>query len=247
MSDPSSDRPFLSILVPAYNEERTIGRLLSSVKEALADAGIGSFEIIVCDNNSRDATGEVALRAGARVIFEPHNQIARARNAAAAASRGEWLVFVDADSRLSRDLLEATLRRIRSGKVGGGGALVRFDREELPRQVRIGLGMWNWISRTFRLAAGSFVFCRREAWEATGGFCEERYAGEELPFSRNLRKWCRARGARFEIITETRLVTSARKIENYTSWQMLRLVARLTVPGAIRSRDRCGYWYTERR
>ena len=55
-------------------------------------------ELIVCDNNSSDATPAIAAAAGARVVFEPVNQIGRARNAAAAAATGDWLVFVDADS-----------------------------------------------------------------------------------------------------------------------------------------------------
>ncbi|MEK6246435.1 MAG: glycosyltransferase family A protein, partial [Pseudomonadota bacterium] len=60
--------------------------------------GAGGWELIVCDNNSTDDTAGIARAAGARVVFEPHNQISRARNRGAAGAAGEWLVFVDADS-----------------------------------------------------------------------------------------------------------------------------------------------------
>src|ERR1043165_7548987 len=72
----------ISFVIPAFNEERLIGETLRHVKqgaEALENRGC-SCEIIVCDNNSKDRTAEIARAAGATVVFEPINQIARARN-----------------------------------------------------------------------------------------------------------------------------------------------------------------------
>ncbi|HUN69649.1 MAG TPA: glycosyltransferase, partial [Burkholderiales bacterium] len=76
----------LSIVVPAFNEERLLASTLESIKAAakVFDAA-GGWELIVCDNNSTDATAEIARAAGAQVVFEPHNQISRARNRGAAA------------------------------------------------------------------------------------------------------------------------------------------------------------------
>ncbi len=90
----------ISIVIPAFNEERLIEDTLASVREGMAELsrrGIES-ELIVCDNNSTDRTAEIARAAGAKVVFEPVNQIARARNCGAAAAGGDWLIFVDADS-----------------------------------------------------------------------------------------------------------------------------------------------------
>ena len=88
-----------SVIVPAFNEERLLPESLAAIgtaTRAFTDAG-WSTELIVCDNNSTDRTAEIARAAGATVVFEPHNQIARARNRGAGAARGEWLVFVDAE------------------------------------------------------------------------------------------------------------------------------------------------------
>lgn len=233
----------LSVLIPAYNESRFIERAIRSTNGAMAAAGVSAYEIIVCDNNSNDETGKLAREAGARVVFEPHNQIARARNAAARSAQGEWLIFVDADSVLSGDLVKATLRRIEGERVVGGGALIAFDRDDLGWHVTFGLRFWSAISRGLRWAAGSFIFCRREAWEETGGFPEAWYAGEEIAFSRNLKRWCRNRALGFVIITEERLQTSSRKVDNYSIWQMARLLMGLACPGALKSRARCHYWY----
>lgn len=232
-----------SVIIPAYNEEKHIEAVIASVRAAFLACGENGYEVIVCNNNSKDATGPLAEAAGAKVVFEPHNQIARARNAAAAEASGEWLIFIDADSQLSEELLRETFRRMRSGKSGGGGAIVSFERSDLPWHVLVGLGFWNRLSRAMNWAAGSYVFCRSEAWLDTGGFWEEWYAGEEIPFSRRLKKWCRQRGLRFRVIGTTPLITSARKVDGYSVWQLVRLLIRLAWPGALRRRDSCDYWY----
>jgi len=90
----------ISVIVPAFNEEKFIARSLRKIKaatDAFAATGWDS-EIIVCDNNSTDRTAEKARAAGATVVLEPVNQISRARNRGASAATGDWLVFVDADS-----------------------------------------------------------------------------------------------------------------------------------------------------
>ena len=76
----------LSIVIPAFNEERLIERCLQSISTSLAVNLRSGFtsDIIVVDNNSTDNTAALARKAGARVVFEPINQIGRARNAGAA-------------------------------------------------------------------------------------------------------------------------------------------------------------------
>src|SRR5256884_4138853 len=109
----------ISVIVPAFNEEKFIARSLRKIKaasDALSALGWES-EIIVCDNNSTDRTAEKARAAGATVVFEPVNQISRARNKGAAAAGGDWLVFVDADSYPSRELFADLAAAIQSGYV----------------------------------------------------------------------------------------------------------------------------------
>lgn len=235
-------RPRISILVPAYNEEPLLPATLERIRSSLAAAGVSNAELIVCDNNSSDATARVAREAGAQVVFEPHNQIARARNRAAASARADWLLFLDADTQLSPELLRATLEEIAGGKTCGGGALVQFD-APVGRLPRAALRFWNRLSMRFGLAAGCFVFCRRAAWEAAGGFDERRYAGEELSFSSRVKRWGRERGERFVILPRPPVISSARKLEMYGPWRILLRVLPLALPGALRSRRLCRFWY----
>ncbi len=236
--------PVVSLLIPAYNEAEYLAPVLERVHASFAAAGFADYEIVVCDNNSSDATAEVARSGGARVVHEPHNQISRARNTAARAARGRWLIFVDADTLVSPELLAATLRRFEGGRVCAGGAALRFGGGTLNPTAAAMLWVWNRVSASAKLAAGSYVYCYRQAWEECGGFDEGVYAGEELYFSRRLKRWARARGLRFEILTRTPVVTSARKMEWYGQRQLLWRSLKMLRPGALKRRDQCELWYT---
>lgn len=239
----------LSVIVPAYNEEKLITGSLRSIRKALgANTRPGlETEVIVADNNSTDATARLAREAGATVVFEPVNQIARARNAGAAAASGDWLIFVDADSHPSPGLIGAVLDAIDRGGGAGGGSTV--STRGFPLRGRIAIRLWNAVSRTFRWAAGSFIFCRADAFRATGGFNLELYATEELDFSRRLKRVARAEGTRFVILRAHPLETSPRKFQLYTTREMLALAwtALLHPISAPRRKENTGMWYDGRR
>ncbi|MEI6782317.1 MAG: glycosyltransferase, partial [Verrucomicrobiota bacterium] len=118
----------LSVIIPAFNEERLIGETLRQVKAAVAVFSRRAWqtEIIVCDNNSTDGTAALARAAGAQVVFEPVNQIARARNSGAAAASGDWLVFIDADSHPSAELFAEVAEQIEMGRCLAGGSTMRL-------------------------------------------------------------------------------------------------------------------------
>jgi len=240
----SAERPRISVLIPAFNEEQFIAAAIDSVRESFRAADCASYELIVCDNNSTDQTAAVARTKGATVVFEGHNQISRARNAAAAVARGEWLIFLDADTHLSGELLSATMAALDSLKVCGGGSVIHCDADKFGLLPSALLTCWNTISRVCRLAAGSYVFCARQAWIDVGGFDERYYAAEELFFSRRVRHWGKQREMRFVILTGAPIVTSARKFEWYGGRHLLGSLLKLSIPGALKRRERCGDWYT---
>lgn len=239
----------ISIVVPAYNEEKLINQSLAAIKSACAafDPLGWTSEIVVCDNNSTDRTAALARAAGATVIFEPINQISRARNRGASAATGDWLIFVDADSFPSAALFTATAKRIASGQCAGGGCLVQMDEQKLF--LKIAVTLWTILSRLKKWAAGSFVFCRADLFRELGGFSDQMFASEEIDFSDRLKKLARTRRLRFQIITEQKLVTSARKLHLYGHLTHLRFFLRaiLSPRRTVLDRDRCTLWYDGRR
>lgn len=236
-------RPLISFVLPAYNEAGHLPFTIEALHNALKHDPDCTYEIIVCDNNSTDNTSEIARSLGALVIFEPHNQIARARNTGAGQAKGEWICFVDSDTLVPAELGKCLIEVIRQPDTGGGGALVRFDLTRQPLFPALVLKIWNAISGLFRLAAGSFLFCRREAWEETGGFDETFYAAEELIFSKALKRWCRKKKQRFHIISDSAVLTSARKLQWNSQFRLFLIMFSLLRPGALKSRKGCSFWY----
>ena len=239
----------ISIVVPAFNEARGLTATLDSIHRASAafDARGWAHELIVCDNNSTDATADVARRAGATVVFEPINQISRARNAGAVVATGDWLVFVDADSHPSPELFADAADAIATGRCLAGGATVTLDGgTALGRAV---VFVWNTISRLGRLAAGSFIFCDGRAFREMGGFSLELYATEELELFKRLKRVARSTRRRIVILHRHPLVTSDRKARLYTKSEMAAsmLKSMLTLGRTMKSRDDCYVWYDGRR
>jgi len=238
----------LSIVVPAFNEERLLAASLASIRAAAqAFEGAWAWEIIVCDNNSTDRTAEIARATGAQVVFEPHNQISRARNTGARAATGDWLLFVDADSTPSRELFAELREAIDSGRVLGGGATIRVETPEW--YARAAVGFWNAISRSLHWAAGAFVYSETAAFRRAGGFSEELYASEELELSGRLKRLAREQGREFRILSRHPLLTSARKMHLYGVRELAPVFGRFLLHPhrMLRSAKDCSPWYDGRR
>lgn len=237
------DMPDYSVIIPAFNEEEFLAETILAAREAM-NAGDRKGELIVVDNNSTDSTAEVARKAGAdRVVFEAHNQIARARNAGAAATTTPLLVFVDADTRINETTLSIALDMLESGQVAAGGARLVMDQPVTP-MVGWLVDSWNRTAALFRYAAGSFFFCRRDAFEAGGGFAEDVYAGEEVWLARRIKKWARPKKLSFQVIAEPPVVTSGRKSDWFSTWDFVRQLAILfLIPGATKNKRLCSLWY----
>jgi len=232
--------PFVSFIIPAYNEARLLGRTVSAIEKAARALRL-AFEVIVVDDASSDRTSEVARAHGARVVPVSCRQIAATRNAGARAAAGEWLVFVDADTIIAEVVLREAIAALTAG-AAGGGCVVRFD-GRVPRYGRVLIALLLPLYRALGLAAGCFLFCTRQAFEAVGGFDERLFAAEEAVLSRALRRL-----GRFVILRAT-VVTSARKLRAHSAGEVLATLLRLACrgPRAVRQRDGLELWYGERR
>lgn len=231
----------LSIIVPAHNEELLLGRTLYHLTTALDELRLPS-EIIVVDDASTDRTAAIAEEYGARVVHVNHRQIAATRNAGAREARGDMLLFVDADTLVSVYPLRAAVDAMEKKGAVGGGCRFYFE-GRLPLYGRIMQSLAMPLYSLARLASGCFLFCKREAFEAVGGFDEKLFAAEEAYLSRALHK-----KGRFVILRES-VTTSGRKLRTYSFGEVLRLFGGIALSGpkAVHKREGLDIWYGERR
>jgi glycosyltransferase involved in cell wall biosynthesis len=92
--DLNDDWPLVTVVVCAYNEERTLGECLDSI----AASTYPNLEVIICDDGSTDRTADIASRYSFKLLQLPHGGLSRARNAGLDAASGEIIAYLDADA-----------------------------------------------------------------------------------------------------------------------------------------------------
>lgn len=126
-----SNNIIISVVVPAHNEEKYVKRCLDSIKDSANQFG-KSIEIIIVCNRCTDKTEVIAKENGAIVISNGDRCIARVRNAGIKAAKGDIVVTIDCDNRMTPGTLSEIYELINCGKYIGGGAPMRFERYSFP-------------------------------------------------------------------------------------------------------------------
>ena len=229
-----------SFIVPAHNEEFELSSTLAAIRSA-ASSVTQPYEIIVVDDASTDATPQIASEAGAKVVRINRRQIAASRNAGGRAALGEYLFFVDADTRINRPHVSGAIAALEAG-YAGGSARVAMD-GFVPIWGRLLLHGFSSVYFGLNLGAGAFLFTTRRNFDIVGGFDEQYFAGEEVYFSLELKKL-----GRFKVLREP-VVTSGRKLRMYPAKHFLRKFFGVIVrgPRGVRSRAKLSLWYDGKR
>ena len=240
------DKPVISIIIPAYNEENYIGKTLESVKRAKAAfENPAEVEIIVVNNNSTDATEKIAAEHGAKIVFEEKNQIAKARNTGALNSLGKYLLFIDADTLIGEKTISRVVQVLLTGKVIGGGAFIRVDRH---LDLRIIVRVVNYILLPLKLAWGAFIFCERQAFEKIGGFDESLFAIEELDFVRRLKRQGKKEKKKFVILRNLKIISSSRKIDYFSRLSLFKTgISIFFNRKRQKNKEDCEVWYPSKK
>ena len=234
----------LSIIIPAFNEAAYIGAALDSLEAAAAhlrDNADVEVEVIVVDNNSTDDTAAVARSRGARVVEEPLQGIARARNAGARHAEGDVLVFIDADVSAPATLLVAIQGAMEDSSCVGGG----FDVEYRPRRllVRLHLRAWRLLARLMDMVQGPTQFCRASVFEEVGGYDESAWIGEDADFYWSLKRFAKRTGGTVRFIRNPRVRPSSRRFDTWPLWKVLVWTNPLFIALFRRRKGMWGGWY----
>jgi rSAM/selenodomain-associated transferase 2 len=191
--------PWLSIIIPTYNEAGQIGLLLRALQQLGATGS--AAEIIVVDGGSHDATAAEATHAGGHVVRSPRKGRAAQLNYGAGRARGAVLYFLHADSYPPPTLL-ADVRKAVTAGYGGGCYRLAFDDPHWFLRLNAWFTRfdWNWV----RFGDQS-LFVRREVFARAGGFDERLHLFEDQEIIPRLR-----RQGRF-VVLRAAVTTSARK------------------------------------
>jgi len=241
-----NDRPSISVIVPAFNEEGYLPATLQAVERSashLRAREVANTEVIVVDNNSTDATAMVARSLGANVVAESEHNIARVRNRGAAAAQGRVLVFLDADTHMPEELLQRIHQACAApGCVGGA-----VDTEYRPkkRSVRVYLGMWRVMGRSLGMAQGAAQFCLRDIFTALGGYDESLFMAEDVDFYARMRKHARHAGRSVRFIDELRVSPSCRRFDQWALWRTLLWTNPLVIAPLRHARSMWRGWYDD--
>lgn len=212
----------ISVIVPAYNEERYIGETLNKLNSAkdclLERAGIPT-EIIVVDNGSTDATVSIALSSGAKVIKEAQRNIARARNVGANGAAGNLLVFIDADVIVPEVLLWSISEVMKDERCVGGAVDTLYQPGK--SWVKVYLQAWRLFGKFAGMAQGAAQFCRRDVNVCLSGYDETIYMGEDVDFYRRLKRFAKRNGARICFIQDIQVIPSTRRFDRWPFWRTL--------------------------
>lgn len=233
----------VSVIIPAHNEEDYLPGGLAAVAAA-AQICPCEVETVVVLNRCTDRTEEIARQAGAVIAHEDAKNLSRIRNAGVAASSGDIIVTVDADSRLHPHFLRIVVEKLASGNYIGGGAFVLPDRWSLGIIV-CGLIVARHLAK-YRLSFAAF-WTTRDAFEAIQGFNPDFVTIEDVDFALRLRDHGRTEGKKWGTVWSAPLVTSCRKFDQYGDWHLVRdpgFIKRALVGTDREIADE--YWYDQR-
>jgi glycosyltransferase involved in cell wall biosynthesis len=210
--------PGISLIIPAHNEADFLPACLHAAREAEKRID-SSVEIIVVLNRCTDDTEEIATRHGCLIVQEDAKNLSMIRNAGVAAATGEIVVTCDADSRMHPDSLKQILRRLTTGKVVGGGAMVYPERWSVGI-VASAFAILPYLAFT-GVSFGLFWFRKRD-FEEINGFDARFVSVEDVDFARRLKQHGRKSGRGWGTLFSTPLITSCRKFDQFGDWYLFK-------------------------
>jgi len=211
----------VSIVIPAFNEEKCLPVTLEKIGAALAIIDCDS-EVIVVDNESTDETARIAESFAAKILTETEHNIARVRNTGAKNASGDVLIFVDADTLVPETLFQMIVDQMKNERCFGGAVAVDYEpfkRKWMKCYLRGG-ELWQTV---FNWKQGATQFCRNSVFKTIGGYDERIFMSEDVKFYRRLAKYAKQKDGYLYFVKEPRVITSARRFDKMSLWKTLLL------------------------
>jgi glycosyltransferase involved in cell wall biosynthesis len=180
-------KPFVSVIIPTYNEEKYLENSLRSIKNQDYE---GKYEIIVADSCSKDKTVKIAKKYADKVIVIKKRGIAVGRNAGAKAAKGEIFLFIDADTVASFNLLTEIVKSFKKNVIGVTCPVLPLSSNATDFIIYWFFNQFVKVSITAGKpqVAGMCCAYRRNAFEKIGGFNENIKTLEDFDISKRISK-----------------------------------------------------------
>ncbi|WP_295087639.1 glycosyltransferase [Ruminococcus sp.] len=214
-----------TVVIPAYNEEKYIGKCLRAVRNAAKYVAPDNVEIIVVANRCTDRTADIARRYGARVITNEDRCIAAVRNAGIKAAKGKIIVTIDADSRMTKYSLAEIRSKLESRKYVGGGTNPKFDRMSLgiaASTLYVALNLIPVMLKNGGYLSGAMFWFNRSDFDAIGGFDETLVSLEDMDFAKRMKAHGKKSGRKYGTLKKSYVLTSSRKFDEFGDWYLIK-------------------------
>lgn len=223
-------KPYISVVIPAYNEEKYIGETLKSV--IAQDFPKDNYEIVVVDNNSDDQTAKAAGSFRVRVVECKTKGVSAARQAGAEASRGEIIVFTDADTTVGKDWLNQLSKQFEDRGIAAVTGTAGFDKAgRVNNLIAKGFPAFMRLQFIFGRKALNGFNCaiRKTVFDKIGGFNTNLVSAEDVDLGIRASK-----EGKVVFVPEIKVYTSARRMEKSRLgffWQHLKNIVQFTILG----------------
>lgn len=206
----------LSIIIPTLNEEKYLPKLLEDIKRQT----FSNYEVIVSDGSSDDKTIDIARSYGCRVVLGDENKRHPSiqRNNGARIARGEWLLFLDADTLFDNEkFLEKTIKNFSKRKLGIAGFYLKFKSNKFFYLFYYCFyNGFSFLAQYIKpLAVGAAIIVKKELHNRVGGFDESIFIGEDQVYCEKVSKI-----VKFRIIKGVKIFFSIRRFEKEGCWKM---------------------------
>ena len=214
-----------SVVIPAHNEEKYIGKCLEAIGKAAEKARPLETEVIVAANRCTDGTAEIARQHGAAVLPNEDRSISAIRNMGVRAASGEIIVTIDADSCMTEGSLLEIKQMLESGKFVGGGTVSKFDRMSIGiafSAMYVAANIIPVMAKNKAALTGGMFWLYKRDFEAIGGFDERYVSVEDLDFAARLNKLGVSRNQKYGTLKKSRIITSSRKFDEFGDWYLIK-------------------------
>ena len=196
-----------SVVVSALDERADLDRSMRAIARA-AQAIHTDTEVIVVVGARDSAHARLAATMGADVVTIDGSGIAVARNAGARRATGQIIVTINADRVMSPVAFAEIERLLATGCYIGGGATQQSEQHSLAIDVAMVLSK---LATYLNGLGGGMYWCRRDDFDAIGGFDERVTTIDDLDFARRLRDYGLRTGRKFVNLRQAPVTTSCRQ------------------------------------